>query len=312
MKTYDDVEHLLATGGGVIVGREHPNLRHALQYLLKRKVLVAVCPGVYVRAESKDDIEVRLRAVARWHPDAVFLGEAAARLTFLPQTKVSTIVLATRTKRRAPAGVKLVRWEVPDEHVVEVGGARVSSPAMTALDLCTRDQGHAMGEVLRQGLATLQQMDEVLRTTRYRLANPIRRRFLHDARDEPWSPAEREAHLVLRDGGPQGWVSNFAVNLSGTRFLIDLAYEEFKVGIEVDGYTFHGLHGSGSETRVAFERDRLKQAELVASGWAVLRFTWHQLTESPDWVRRMVRTTLEDRGWTPPRPRRRRTRGATR
>lgn len=47
-----------------------------------------------------------------------------------------------------------------------------------------------------------------------------------------------------------------------------------KLVVEVDGYHAHGH-------RAAFERDRRKQAELVAAGYRVIRITWRQLTEQP-------------------------------
>ena len=34
----------------------------------------------------------------------------------------------------------------------------------------------------------------------------------------------------------------------------------------------------------AFENDRERDAELHAAGYLVLRFTWRQLTERPEWV----------------------------
>ena len=47
--------------------------------------------------------------------------------------------------------------------------------------------------------------------------------------------------------------------------------------VEVDGYAFHG-------SRVAFERDRSRDARLVAAGYRVLRVTWRQLTAEPERV----------------------------
>jgi very-short-patch-repair endonuclease len=44
--------------------------------------------------------------------------------------------------------------------------------------------------------------------------------------------------------------------------------------VETDGYRFHS-------TRAAFERDRLRDAELAARGFRVIRVTWRQLTEQP-------------------------------
>jgi very-short-patch-repair endonuclease len=57
----------------------------------------------------------------------------------------------------------------------------------------------------------------------------------------------------------------------------DLLWREHRLVVEVDGYTYH----SG---RAAFERDRVRDAELLASGFRVLRLTWRRLVEEPESV----------------------------
>ena len=44
--------------------------------------------------------------------------------------------------------------------------------------------------------------------------------------------------------------------------------------VELDGYQFHG-------TRAAFERDRRKDAALLAAGYRTMRLTWRRLAEEP-------------------------------
>ncbi|WP_132431543.1 endonuclease domain-containing protein [Pseudonocardia endophytica] len=55
---------------------------------------------------------------------------------------------------------------------------------------------------------------------------------------------------------------------------IDLAYPAVRLAIEVDGWAWH------SDT-TRFRNDRRKGNALVASGWMLLRFTWHDITERP-------------------------------
>ena len=45
--------------------------------------------------------------------------------------------------------------------------------------------------------------------------------------------------------------------------------------VEVDGFAFHS-------SRAAFERDRVRDAELQAMGYRVLRVTWRRLVAEPD------------------------------
>jgi very-short-patch-repair endonuclease len=56
--------------------------------------------------------------------------------------------------------------------------------------------------------------------------------------------------------------------------MVDFVWRDKHLAVETDGYSFHS-------TRAAFERDRLRDAELTARGFRVIRITWRQLTEQP-------------------------------
>jgi very-short-patch-repair endonuclease len=75
------------------------------------------------------------------------------------------------------------------------------------------------------------------------------------------------------------------VHTAGQQFRLDFAYVAQKIAVECDGFGTHG-------TRHAFEDDRRRQNLLVLAGWRVLRFTWRQVTGSPDWVAAQVRRAL--------------------
>jgi very-short-patch-repair endonuclease len=54
-------------------------------------------------------------------------------------------------------------------------------------------------------------------------------------------------------------------------------WREQRLIVEVDGFAFHG-------SRHAFERDRRRDAELLAAGFRVVRFTWRQIAGEPEVV----------------------------
>lgn len=297
---YDEIERILRQHG-YLARAEHPHLRHQVEYLRRHRLVVALAPGFYVRAGTEDDVDLRIRVAAAWHPDGIMTGAAAARLSFAPMAEVPTIVMATRRKRRAPRGIRLVRCELPDEHVTEREGIRLTRPALTALDLSRHDDGAAIDQLLREGLVRLDHLWRALKATPYRLGNPIRRAMVHDSRDLPWSPAERRTHRLLRDARITGWETNQRISLpQGRHGFLDITFDDVRLAIEVDGYGYHGQ----VENRANFEQDRWKQACAVADGWTVLRFTWRQLTEEPDWVVAVVTRTLQwlRRGRRRPRP----------
>jgi very-short-patch-repair endonuclease len=66
-----------------------------------------------------------------------------------------------------------------------------------------------------------------------------------------------------------------AVNARIGRHEVDLVWAPQRLVVEVDGFAYHG-------SRAAFERDRLRDAELQAAGYRVVRVTWRQLVERPE------------------------------
>jgi hypothetical protein len=98
--------------------------------------------------------------------------------------------------------------------------------------------------------------------------------------------AERECARLLSAGGLRGWTAN-AVIEDGGRLLArgDIVFRGARLVVELDGWAYH-------VTPERFQHDRRRQNQLVAAGWTVLRFTWRDLTERPEYVvatiRRMV------------------------
>lgn len=90
-------------------------------------------------------------------------------------------------------------------------------------------------------------------------------------RDEFGSPFEEEVHRVLT---AEGWRVDTQVGCSGYRIDLGVLDPErpgtYLLGIECDGASYHG-------SRVARERDRLREEVLVTLGWRIHRI-W-----STDW-----------------------------
>ena len=76
---------------------------------------------------------------------------------------------------------------------------------------------------------------------------------------------------------------------------VDFFFPSCRLIVEVDGWRDHGI-------RVAVERDRAKDAALVAAGHAVLRFTKRQIAYDPDTVASRVRAGCSRAfAWAPAR-----------
>lgn len=74
----------------------------------------------------------------------------------------------------------------------------------------------------------------------------------------------------MREAG----VARPGVNEAIGRHIVDFVWRDRRLIVEIDGYRFHS-------SRSAFERDRMRDAELTAAGFRVIRVTWRQLERQP-------------------------------
>ncbi|WHU48208.1 DUF559 domain-containing protein [Gordonia sp. L191] len=86
---------------------------------------------------------------------------------------------------------------------------------------------------------------------------------------------------IFRAAGVSGWVAN----LPTCGYVIDFAFPEQKVAVDIDGFAYH-------RDAVAFQRDRTKRNALIRSGWQVLNYTWADLIDRPDQVAAEVAAAL--------------------
>ena len=276
---------MLASGDGVLLRREHPELVEDLKRQADLGLVTRVLPGVFVSTGAQLDPMVRMRAATRWDPDAIFTGAAAARLSYWPEVRLSTIHMAVRYDRRPQRGFSFTRRRIPLELVSQHHGLRFTCPALTALDLADLDHTDAIDTALRTRATTLDALHEALELTPGRRGNCDKRQVLLDSRNEPWSRAERVSHRLLRRAGITGWTTNMPLYDVAWLYYIDIAFEAHKLAIEIDG-RFH------EDDLGIFESDRWRQNALVLRGWRVLRFTWAMLRDHPEHFVQAVRRAL--------------------
>lgn len=66
----------------------------------------------------------------------------------------------------------------------------------------------------------------------------------------------------------------------------DLVDRALRIVLEADSFEWHG-------DRAALRRDARRYDLLVADGWTVLRFAWEDVMHDQDWVRSVLRATVE-------------------
>ena len=278
----DRIEDALAAGRGAVRRADHPPLEHAFDEAVKRRHLVAPFRGVYVSARHAETLGVRAQALAAADPDAVIHGPAAAHLVGWPGVGDPGVVTASSLRVGPRDGFRIDRRRVPRELTRRWEGLRLTSRALTALDLVGVLGPQALDDALRLGVRLDQLHDAVARLP-HRPGNRHLRDLLRDSRDRPWSEAERVAHRSLRRNGVRGWVANHAVCLDrDSDAVVDIAFRWLRLAVEVDGYAHHG-------TRQAFVRDRLRDVRLAAVGWHVVRFAASAVLSDPDGFAARVR-----------------------
>jgi very-short-patch-repair endonuclease len=171
---------------------------------------------------------------------------------FLPQPDTTHITVPDRQIRRRP---NLHPHRAPLEpHEIHIrDGLRRTTPQRTLRDLASFLDPAALERATHEA-----QVRGLIPTT---IGQPGITR----------SEAERRLQTLLRRAGLPPTHTNTRV----LGFEVDVLYAPQRLIIEVDGLAFHA-------TRFAAERDRRRDAALLAAGYRVLRVTWRQIVETPE------------------------------
>jgi hypothetical protein len=92
----------------------------------------------------------------------------------------------------------------------------------------------------------------------------------------PASPAHKLYQAIVRRFGRfyEGGLAVFELEcrlLTGRRYRLDIALPLYRLGVELDGWQWHGKTLSG------FQRDREKSLSFERRGWRVIRFSAAQV-----------------------------------
>ncbi|WP_197040848.1 endonuclease domain-containing protein [Pseudonocardia halophobica] len=182
------------------------------------------------------------------------------------------IVPVTVPRRRAPRpppGIRVRRRDLAPDDLTRRRGVRLTALPLTALETAAvLPEG---GSFLDRALQRHVRFEDVLQAYRRALGcggAAGLRAVLVPAVDRADSAAERTLFRLLRAAGISGWVRALPFGC----WTLDLAFPEARLAVEFDGWAWH-------VDVERFRADRTKQNALVAAGWTVLRFTWHDLSD---------------------------------
>ena len=198
------------------------------------------------------------------------------------QPALLDLVLEPGRRVRAPPGARLRRVFLPRSAVVVHEGLPVSNRTWSLLDhlgsLPPSAAGRLADRAFQRGWLRPTDVERRLREFPGRTGNAMLRRLLAQAADGAAAESERKLHRLLRGAHVTGWVANYAVCVDGRVVaVVDVAFVGSLVAVEVDGWAYHSDVDR-------FRHDRWRQNLLISLGWTVLRFTWADLTERPEYV----------------------------
>ena len=185
--------------------------------------------------------------------------------------------------RRRRGAVIIHRGPLPAADVTTKHGIPVTTPARTLIDLADvlprRRLERALDEAAYLRLDVTDLQPRPGRRGSGALAEALAR---HDAGTTRTRSDLEERMLSLLD---RFHLPVPEVNGGIEGCTVDFAWRAQRLIVETDGWRAHG-------TRHAFERDRRRDADLLAAGWRVLRVSYGRLEREPEWVAERIADAL--------------------
>jgi very-short-patch-repair endonuclease len=263
--------------------------RRAIAHRVSTGRLQRVHRGVYLLGPVRGPRAAEWAAILACGPRAVLSHRTALALWGLGDGPPDGDVEITHPRSgRDHDGVRRRRSErIDDRDRAVLHDLPVTSPTRTLLDLASSMRRWELERLIEEAqlrhLAGRDDLYAALERGRGRTGAPAFRAALA-REDEPKltrSQAERRLLDLIRAArlpGPE-------TNVSLARYEVDFLWREQRLVVEVDGFAYHS-------SRAAFERDRLRDAELQAMGYRILRVTWRRLVDEPEALLAQIATLL--------------------
>lgn len=274
------IERYLRRQDGVITlmqARRAGLSEHAVRRRVRSRQWRRCSAGIYFADDRPFTTAARIRAAVWGHGSHAVAGGLAAAwwlgLTSV-EPEIVDVTVPRNSHGRSTTGTRVRRRDLIDEDIWEHRDLRTTGLALTVLEAAAHPRGGAaiIDSALQRRLR-LEDLQRAHRRNGRRHGSAAASRLLASAAGGARSEAERLVVQLLRTSGLSGWRVNFPVG----RYLVDIAFPEQRIAIEIDGWAFHSDHDS-------FQRDRRRQNTLALHGWQVLRFTWLDITGSPQRV----------------------------
>lgn len=254
--------------------------------------------GVYAVGHARLDLKGRCWAAILAGPRDAVLSHRAAGWVWGLQTKLGPVVeVSARHGRSRPGIIVHQPRSLPAWMRTRSDRLAVTTVARTLLDIAGSTSRRSVEACLdraeRMEILDLGAIEAVLAHQRRSRAAATLRAATEIYRAPVFSRARSERlllALVRRAGLPLP-----TLNAIVAGHEIDAYWERERFAVEVDGWGPH-------RTRAAFERDPLKQEDLLLHGIASIRVTARRIEREPRSVAERLRAHLSRRGTRPGQP----------
>jgi very-short-patch-repair endonuclease len=237
--------------------------RGAIAHRLKSGRLKPWCRGVYLVAPAAMPWTAEMAALLTCGVERSGLSHLTAIAVYGLRSKPPIVHINVTGNVRGREGIRVHR--TTDLEVTTHKGLRVTTLTRTLEDLA--------GTLPPRELERLIQEAHAQRLTLL----PSRRSSALNALTKEPSITRSEAERRLRELIAKAGLPRPRTNVRVGPYEVDVLWPQQRLVVEVDGYTFHS-------SRQAFERDRARDAQLIAAGYRVMRITWRQLVHEPEAV----------------------------
>jgi hypothetical protein len=246
----------------------------AIAYRARVGRLFRVHSGVYaVGAPPDTPLEHATAAVLACGEGAALSHGSALALWGLAKRWPRPPHVAVAADRR-PAGIAVHHLKLTRADLRVHFGIRVTGPARTLLDcawiLPENVLTRAVNDALRSPYMTEGQLADACR----RHPHHRGRAFMLPVVETPAGPTRSQFEDVFLRFCRRFGLPRPLVNARVHGYEVDAYFRDEGVIVELDGWDFHRSRGS-------FERDRDRDANLLAAGLVTVRITWQRLRQRP-------------------------------
>ena len=228
---------------------------------------------------------------------AVVSHESAAQLHGMPRLRRGLLIVSVPVRRtnRYPGVDVRQKTDLTPDQITQASGLPVTTPARTIIDMSAQIGVKRLGRLVDSSVAQGSTSYEAVLALFQRLGRRGKpgtqrmRKVLEDRGGAPdRDPSELEHRLldlIESVGLPPPSGEFHAPWLAHTNGRVDLAYEDHRLVIEGDSRRWHALAD-------AFLADRERDNRAQLAGWRVLRFTWWDIEQRPEYVVLTIRAAL--------------------